>query len=108
MSLHFPVPDRRQMPLANVDTHCFAPSPRTYYTGCFFFLLLTSVTWSHVLHIGGVLLTKSCLSLATPWTVAHQAPLSMGFPRQEYGSGLPLPSRGDRPNPGIEPGSPAQ
>ena len=44
---------------------------------------------------------------ATPWTAAHQAPLSMGFSRQEYRSGLPFPSPGDLPNPGIEPGSPA-
>ena len=44
---------------------------------------------------------------ATPWTVAYQAPLSMGFSRQEYWSGLPFPSPGDHPNPGIEPGSPA-
>ena len=43
----------------------------------------------------------------TPWTVACQAPLSMGFSRQEYWSGLPLPSPGDLPNSGIEPGSPA-
>ena len=40
---------------------------------------------------------------ATPWTVACQAPLSMEFFRQEYWSGLPFPSPGDRPNPGIEP-----
>ena len=46
-------------------------------------------------------------SLLTPWTVAHQAPLSMGFLRQEYWSGLPFPSSGDLPNPGIEPISPA-
>ena len=45
-------------------------------------------------------------SFATLWTVARQAPLSMGFPRQEYWSGLPFPSPGDLPNPGIEPGSP--
>ena len=44
---------------------------------------------------------------ATPWTVARQAPLSMGFSRQEYWSGLPFPSSGDLPNPGIDPGSPA-
>ena len=43
----------------------------------------------------------------TPWTVAHQAPPSMGFSRQEYWSGLPFPSPGDLPNPGIEPRSPA-
>ena len=43
----------------------------------------------------------------TLWTVAHQAPLSMGFSRQEYWSGLPCPAPGDLPNPGIEPRSPA-
>ena len=43
----------------------------------------------------------------TPWTVAYQAPPSMGFSRQEYWSGLPLPSPGDLPDPGTEPGSPA-
>ena len=42
---------------------------------------------------------------ATPWTVACQAPLSMGFSRQEYWCGLPLPSPGDLPHPGIEPAS---
>ena len=56
--------------------------------------------------VGG-LVTKSCLTLATPWTVACQAPLSMGFSRQEYWSGLPFTSPGDLPDPGIEPGSPA-
>ena len=43
----------------------------------------------------------------TPWTVAHQAPLSMGLPRQEYWSGLPFPSPGDLPDRGIKPRSPA-
>ena len=43
----------------------------------------------------------------TPWTVAYHAPQSMGFSRQEYWSGLPFPSPGDLPNPGIKPGSPA-
>jgi len=42
----------------------------------------------------------------TPWTIHHQAPLSMEFSRQEYWSGLPFPSPRDLPNPGIEPGSP--
>ena len=41
----------------------------------------------------------------TPWTVAHQAPLSMGFSRQEYWSGLPCPPPGDLEDPGIEPAS---
>ena len=44
---------------------------------------------------------------ATPWTVAYQAPPSMGFSRQEYWSGLPFPSPGDLPDPGIEPKSPS-
>ena len=44
---------------------------------------------------------------ATPWTVAYQAPLSMGFSKQECWSGLPFPSPGDLPDPGIEPRSPA-
>ena len=46
-------------------------------------------------------------SSVTPRTVAHQAPLSLGFPRQEYWSGLPFPSPGDLPDLGIEPSSPA-
>ena len=49
----------------------------------------------------------SCVRLfATPWTVAHQASLSMGFSRQEHWSGLPFPSPGDLPTPGIELASP--
>ena len=44
---------------------------------------------------------------AAPWTVARQAPLSTGFPRQGYWSGLPFPSPWDLPDPGIEPRSPA-
>ena len=43
--------------------------------------------------------------LVTPWTVAHQVPLSMGFSRQEYRNGLPCPSPGDLSNPEIEPES---
>ena len=45
--------------------------------------------------------------LVTPWTVVHQAPLSVGFSRQEYWSGLPFPSPGDLPDPGVKPQSPA-
>ena len=51
--------------------------------------------------------TQSCRLFVILWTVAHQAPLSMGFSRQEYWSGLPFPSPGDLPDPGIEPRSPA-
>ena len=53
-------------------------------------------------------ISRSVMSqlFATPWTVAHQAPLSMGFPRQEYWSGLPFSSPGDLSNSGFGPGSP--
>ena len=54
--------------------------------------------WYNIVH--------SCPTLCDPWTVAHQAPPSMGFSRQEYWSGLPFPSPGDLPDPGIEPRSP--
>ena len=49
---------------------------------------------------------ESSLTLVTPWTVTRQAPLSMGFSRQEYWSGLPFSSPGDLLNPGVEPKSP--
>ena len=52
--------------------------------------------WSEVKSLSHVRL------FATPWTVAHQAPWSMGFSRHEYWSGLPFPSPGDLPNPGIK------
>ena len=48
------------------------------------------------------LFSKLCLTLATPWTVAHHAPISMGFSKQEYWSRLPFPSLGDLPDPVIE------
>ena len=61
----------------------------------------TSVEFSSVQSLSRVRL------FATPWTVARQAPPSMGFSRQKYWSGLPFPSPGDLPNPGIEPRSPS-
>ena len=48
------------------------------------------------------LVAQSCLSFVIPWTVACEAPLSMGFSRQEYKSGLPFPSPGDLPDPKIK------
>ena len=51
----------------------------------------------------GDLVTKSCPTLMTPWTIALQSPLSMGFSRQEYSSGLPFPSPGDLPGAAVEP-----
>ena len=79
------------------------------------FFFTTSVTLETKSHLqqryscggGGGLVNKVCPTLATPWIVALLAPLSMGFPRQEYWGGLPFPSPGDLPDPGIEPGSPA-
>ena len=56
---------------------------------------------------GDGLVTKSCPTLGTPWTVACQAPLSMEFSRQKCLSGLPFHPPGDLPNPGIKPASPA-
>ena len=53
------------------------------------------------------LVTKSYPTLATPWTVAHQAPLSMGFSRQEYWNGLPFSSPGNLPDLAIKLRSPA-
>ena len=67
--------------------------------------------WLHKIQLGNilytlvVLVTKSCPTLVTPRTGGHQAPVSMRFPRQEYWSGLPFPSPGDRP--GMEPAPPA-
>ena len=67
----------------------------------------------HPFHPSPVILAVVVKSLrrvglfVTPWTVAHQAPLSMGFPRQEYWSGLPFPPPGHLPNLGMEPTSPA-
>ena len=56
---------------------------------------------------GGGLFAKSCLTLVTPWTVACQAPLSTGFSRQEYWTGLPFASPGHLPDPGFKPRSAA-
>ena len=66
---------------------------------CLTFSPLSEVKWSESL--------SRVRHFATPWTVAYQAPPSMGFSRQEYQSGLPFPSPGDLPDPGIKPGSPA-
>ena len=79
---------------------------------------IRNLVWNHThyqvilegIHIPNMKLVKvKSLShvqlFVTPWTIAHQAPPFMGFSRQEYWSGLPFPSPGDLPNPGIEPGS---
>ena len=64
-------------------------------------------TWSWYFHQCCCLVTKSCLTPATPGTAACQAPLSKGFPREEYWSGLPFSSPGEFPDPEIVPMSPA-
>ena len=63
--------------------------------------------WEGSLGENGGFVIKLCLTLATVWTIAHQAPLSMGFSRQEYCSGLPFPSPVDLSHSGIKPGCPA-
>ena len=70
-----------------------------FFCACFLYIIcvLCCAVLSHF----------SCIRLfETPWTIALQVPLSMGFPGQEYWSGLPCPPPGDLPNPGIKPSSP--
>ena len=64
------------------------------------------IYWSFVCPQNEVKLLSRVRLFATPWTVTHQAPPSMGFSRQEYWSGLPFPSPGDLPNPGVKVRSP--
>ena len=79
-------------------THRYHPKSITY---------LKIQSWFYTVYGGGGLVGKSCPTLVTTWAVACQALLSIGFPRQEYWSGLPFPSPEDLPNPEIEPRSPA-
>ena len=95
------------------------PSQRMFFSSRFF---LIAPAWPEITFIHNFsktfpmlfphLLLSSCVCVlrcvlfATPYTVAYQAPLSMGFPRQEYWSGLPFPSSGDLTDPGIKPKSP--
>ena len=71
------------------------------------FLLLSHACWPTEVCECVCQLLISVQVFVTPWTVAHQAPLSIESSRQEQWSGLPFPSPGHLPNPGIEPGSPA-
>ena len=66
-----------------------------------------TVVWHESFSVTCAVLLSRVWLFATPWTVAHQAPLSLRFPRQEYLRELPFPSPGDVPNPGIERTSPA-
>ena len=69
------------------------------------YVLHTCINNNILTHGSDVLVAKSCLTFVTPWIVAHQAPLSMGNPNQDYWSGLPFPSPEDLPDPGIKPRS---
>ena len=66
---------------------------------------INMIIWAYKVKVK-VSVAQLCPTLCDPWTVARQAPLSMGFSRQECWSGLPLPSPGGIPDPGVEPGSP--
>ena len=86
---------------ATSGTHRHAPPPSIL--NCLHLHLWSQKVWVaclvRVCMLGLFSRVQLCV---TPWTVAHQAPLSMGFSRQEYWSGLPCPPPGDFPNPGIE------
>ena len=72
---------------------------------CLFCCILTGA--DYFVYVPACSVAKSCLTLCDPVTVVRQAPLSMGFYRQEYWSGLPIPLPGDLSNQGVEPTSPA-
>ena len=83
------------------------PDITAYHSWCVSFkstTLLFTINFNEMLLCSRKVVSDS---FATPWTVVHQAPLSMGFSRQEYWGGLPFPSPADLPHPGIEPTSPA-
>ena len=102
-------------------THCCCNIFLKFMSDILFFENYSSTNWrprtltlSHVI-LGKLVKCSLCFSLkvklkvlsrvqlfATLWTIAHQASLSMGFPRQEYWTGLPFPSPGDLPNPGND------
>ena len=91
----------------------FSPGALTREAGMPKSVLLPQNLAGHLFHLHGnhktiiAILSLSHVQLfVTPWTVAQQPPLSMGFSRQEYRSGLPCPLPGDLPNPGMEPRSP--
>ena len=73
----------------------------------FFLALLFSIQKDWLVDTGRLLVVQCVWFFATPWTIAHQAALSMEFSRQEYWSGVPFPTPEELPNPGIKPRSPA-
>ena len=90
-----------------MDQNCFK-AQNTVTGGAISTSYFSQVRVGMLLYCLGMLSCFSHVQLfAALWTVAHQAPLSMGFARQKYCSGLPFPSPRDLPDPGIEPVSPA-
>ena len=82
-----------------------APVQGTRHNGAGLLDILIPLTFTCPASSVKVLVTQSCPTFATTWTVAHQAPLSTGFSGQKYWSGLPFPSAGDLPDPRIKTGS---
>ena len=94
--------------LLGFQAHCQSSS--NFFERFFFFFFWAVAITSGLKMFGKKVKVKSLSRVwlfATPWTVAYQAPLSMGFSRQGYWNGLPFPSPEDLPNPGIEPRPPA-
>ena len=100
-------PTNRSMP--GLRVHHQLPEPTQTPYPCiknhFFFLFVKNIKMKSIFFKFYSPVCSVVWLFATPWTVAHQATLSMGFPRQEYWSGLPFPSPGDLPHPGIKPAS---
>ena len=83
-------------------------NPHIIYINIYYSYYLYHIYYSyHIQHIVKVKFLSRVQLFVTPWSVAYQAPPSMGFSRQEYWSGLSFPSPGDVPNPGSEPRSPS-
>ena len=93
----------------NLPQKIFRGEGEVIYTMSSLFLRISPFHFTDKLHIWGsisIICSVVSDSIGTPWTVASQPSLPMGFSRQEYWSGLPFPSPGDLPNPGIKPGFP--
>ena len=88
-----------EVPWQTVRAHCMS-----YVLSCW---VEAKAVWAEVTQQQQMKMLSCVRLFVSPWTVAHQAPLSMGLYRQEHWSGLPLPSPGDLPDLGIEPRSPA-
>ena len=110
------MPEEANLLRQQVDTHCQGPSSQRGWRmtpnkngvslGRWQNASKTVVIFTQLPMLCGLSCSVLSNSFVTPWTVAHQAPLSMGFSRQEYWSGLPCPPPANLPNPGIEPRSP--